>query len=128
MLTVQISTSPNSASRPSQIVAAINQVPGLPFTASLDPANQNGGGQPPITTLPADTTTAGGSGAALDTAGLQITSGGKTYTIDVSGDETVQGLLNSINASGAGLDAEINASKTGIERPLAGQRRGFLHR
>ena len=45
---------------------------------------------------------------------MQITSGGKTYTIDVSGDKTVQDLLNSINASGAGLDAEINPAGTGI--------------
>jgi flagellin-like hook-associated protein FlgL len=113
-LTVHISTSAASASRASQIVAAINAVPGLPFTASLDPANQNGGGQPPITTLPADTTTAGGSGTTLDTSGLQITSGGKTYTVSLSGDKTVQDLLNSINNSGAGLDAEINPAQTGI--------------
>ena len=113
-MTVHISTSATSASRASQIVAAINEVPGLPFTASLDPSDQNGGGQPPITSLPADTTTAGGSGTTFDTSGLQITSGGKTYTINVSGDKTVQDLLNSINDSGAGLDAEINPAKTGI--------------
>ena len=113
-LTVHISTSATSASTAGQIVAAINRVPGLPFTASLDPSDQDGGGQPPITTLPATTTTAGGSGTTLDTAGLQITSNGKTYTVDVSGDKTVQDLLNSINDCGAGLDAQINAAKTGI--------------
>ncbi len=113
-LTVHISTSPSSGSRASQIVAAINSVPGLPLTASLDPSDQNGGGQPPIASLPADTTTAGGSGGSFDTSGLQITSEGKTYTINVSGDTTVQDLLNSINASGAGLDATINSSGTGI--------------
>jgi len=112
-LSVSISTSPTAASRASQIVTAINDA-GLPFTASLDPADQNGGGQPPITTLPADTTTAGGSGIAFDTSGLQIVSGGKTYTIDVSGDSTVQDLLNSIKNSGAGLDAEVNSAQTGI--------------
>ena len=114
-MTVHISTSATSASTAGQIVAAINKVPGLPFTASLDPADQNGGGQPPITALPATTTTAGGSGTTLDPAGLQITSAGKTYTIDLSGDKTVQDLLNSINDSGAGLDAEINSAKTGID-------------
>ncbi len=113
-LTVHISTSPTSASRASQIVAAINKVPGLPFTASLDPADQNGGGQPPITSLPADTTTAGGSGTSLDTSGLLITSAGKTYTVSLSGDKTVQDLLNGINDSGAGLEAELNPEKTGI--------------
>ena len=115
LLTVHISTSAASASRADQVVAAINSVAGLPFTASLDPSNQNGGGQPPITALPPDAITAGGGGTALDTAGLQITSGGKTCTVDVSGDNTVQDLLNSINSSGAGLDAEINAAKTGID-------------
>jgi flagellin-like hook-associated protein FlgL len=112
-LTVHISTSPTSASTAGQIVAAINKA-GSPFTASLDPADQNGGGQPPITNVPADTTTTGGSGTAFDTSGLQITSGGKTYTINVSADTTVQDLLNSINTSGAGLDAEINPTQTGI--------------
>jgi len=122
-LTVHISTSAVSASNASEIVKAINQAPGLPFTASLDPANQDGGAQPPITTLPPDTTTSGGgssTGAAgarstLDTAGLQIVSEGKTYTVDFSGDKTVQDLLNSINGAGAGLDAEINAAGTGID-------------
>jgi flagellin-like hook-associated protein FlgL len=114
-LTVHISTSAASASTAGQIVAAINKVAGLPFTASLDPADQNGGGQPPITTLPAATTTTGGGGTTLDTAGLQITSQGKTYTIDLSGDKTVQDLLNSINDCGAGLDAQINSAKNGID-------------
>jgi len=114
-LAVHISTSAASASRAGQIVAAINNVSGLPFTASLDPSDQDGGGQPSITTLPATTTTAGGGGTPLDTAsGLQIKSGGKTYTIDLSSANTVQDLLNGINDSGAGLVAEINAAKTGI--------------
>ncbi len=116
-LTVHVSTSAVSASNASEIVKAINQAAGLPFTASLDPANQDGGAQPPITStsLPADTTTSGGSGSTLDAAGLQIVSEGKTYMVDFSGDKTVQDLLNSINGAGAGLDAEINAAGTGID-------------
>jgi flagellar hook-associated protein 3 len=113
-LTVHISTSATSASPASQIITAINAVPNLPFTASLDASNQNGGGQPPITALPAVTTTAGGSGTTLDTAGMQIASGGKTYTVYVSSDKTVGDLLNSINSAGAGLDAQINSTQTGI--------------
>jgi flagellar hook-associated protein 3 len=113
-LTVHISTSAASGSRASQIVTAINNAAGLPFTASLDASNQNGSGQPPITALPAATTTSGGSGGVLDPAGLQITSAGKTYTVAFSGDKTVGDLLNSISGSGAGLDAEINAAQTGI--------------
>lgn len=114
VLTVHISTSAQSASSPQQIVNAINSVAGLPFTASLDPAQQNGSVQQLITSLPASTTTSGGSGTTLDTAGLQIVSEGKTYTVSLSGDKTVGDLLNSINSSGAGLDAQINATNNGI--------------
>ena len=113
-LTVHISTSATSASTANQIIAAINNVSGLPFTASLDQADQDGGGQPPLTTLPATTTTAGGSGTSFDTSGLQIVSQGQTYTADLSGDQTVQDLLNSINNSGAGMVAQINSTQTGI--------------
>jgi flagellin-like hook-associated protein FlgL len=113
-LTVHISTSAASASRAAQIVTAINNVPGLPFTASLDASDQNGDGQSPITSLPDPTTTSGGSGAALDTAGLQVTSGGQTSIVNINGDKTVGDLLNSINSAGAGLDAEINAGQSGI--------------
>jgi flagellin-like hook-associated protein FlgL len=116
-LTVNISTSAASGSRASQVVAAINAVPGLPFTASLDPSDQNGGGQPPLTAanLPTQTiTTSGGNGYAFDTSGLQVTSNGQTDTVNVSGDQTVGDLLTSINSSGAGLDATINPAQNGI--------------
>ncbi len=114
-LTVHTSTSAVSASNATQIVNAINSAAGLPFTASLDPAGQNGGVPQPLMALPAVATTSGGSGSTFDASGLQIVSEGKTYTVDVSGDKTVQELLNSINGSGAGLDAEINSAKTGID-------------
>jgi flagellar hook-associated protein 3 len=121
-LTVHMSTSATSASRADQIIAAINAA-GSPFTASLDPADQNGGGQPPLQTLPipeppettvGKATTSGGSGTTFDSAGLQITSEGKTYIVNLSGAKTFQDLINRINNSGAGLDAEINAAKNGI--------------
>jgi flagellar hook-associated protein 3 len=114
-LTVHISTSAVSASNATQIVTAINSIANLPFTASLDPAGQDGGVPQPLTALPATTTTSGGSGTSFDTSGLQIVSEGKTYNVNMSGVKTVQDLLNSINGSGAGLDAEINAAQTGID-------------
>jgi flagellar hook-associated protein 3 FlgL len=47
-------------------------------------------------------------GPPLDLAsGLQITNGGSTYTIDTSGAQTVEDLLNAINASPANAVAEI---------------------
>ena len=60
-------------------------------------------------------TTAGGCGEVLDTdAGLILTNGGKTVTLDTSSAETVEDLLNLINGSGLGLAAEINATRDGI--------------
>ncbi len=59
---------------------------------------------------------AGGSGTNLDQqSGLQISSGGQTYTIDLSGAKTVEDLLNKLNGSSAGVLAEVNAQGTGIE-------------
>jgi len=47
--------------------------------------------------------------APLDLAnGLQILNGGKTYTIDTSGAQTVEDLLNAINGSGANTLAQID--------------------
>jgi flagellar hook-associated protein 3 FlgL len=41
-------------------------------------------------------------------SGLQITNGGKIYTIDTSGAQTVEDLLNTINSSGANALAQID--------------------
>ncbi|MBW8884221.1 MAG: flagellar hook-associated protein FlgL [Planctomycetia bacterium] len=60
-----------------------------------------------LTTRLADLQTA----SPLDLAsGLQITNGGKTYTIDTSGAVTVEDLLNTINHSQANALAEIAPS------------------
>ncbi|MFV2066770.1 MAG: flagellin, partial [Pirellulales bacterium] len=98
------------------VVAAVN-AEGT-FTAVTDsrdavtPVQQGTG---PVD-LAATGTTSGGSGIALDRAsGLRIVSDGVTYEIDLSTAETVEDLLNRIEGSGAGLSAEINASRTGIE-------------
>ena len=48
------------------------------------------------------------------TSGLILTNGGKTVTLDMSGAETVEDLLNLITGSGLGLSAEINATGDGI--------------
>jgi len=60
-----------------------------------------------LTTPLADLQTA----APLDlAAGLQITTGGQTYTIDTSGAQTVEDLLNRLNQSPAKVEAEIAPS------------------
>ena len=79
------------------------------FTAALDPAQAKNDGSGALDTTPT-ATTAGGSGVNFDSTGLQITNGGQTYTIDTSGDRTIQDLLNSLNGSPASLLAEINSS------------------
>jgi flagellar hook-associated protein 3 FlgL len=55
-------------------------------------------------------------GDGLDLAGeLLITNGPKTVSLDLSGAETVQDILNAINNAGVSVRAEINASGTGID-------------
>lgn len=84
------------------------------FTAALDPAELSNDGSGALDTTPT-AVTALGSGANFDKAsGLQITNGGQTYTIDTSGDQTVEDLLNTLNGSPADLLAEINDAGNGI--------------
>ena len=56
-----------------------------------------------------------GPGQPLDTTGIEIVNGGYKHTIDFSADETVEDLLNTLNSSGAGVRAEINAAGTGVD-------------
>lgn len=106
----------------SHVVEALNdpaRAPGLPFTARLDPLDQQHGGQGLVAETPSGEiagTTAGGSGEEFDQAsGLQIVNAGETFTISLAGAETIEDLLNILNSSGAGVVAEINASRTGID-------------
>ena len=55
-------------------------------------------------------------GAGIDTtSGLQIVGNDKTQTVSLAGCQTIQDVLNALNSSGAGLVAQINSSKTGLE-------------
>lgn len=70
-----------------------------------------GGGLVDLTTA----TTAGGSGESLDrTSGLQIHLGDETHTIDLSGAETVQDVLNLINGATDGVQADLSPDGKGI--------------
>jgi flagellin-like hook-associated protein FlgL len=62
----------------------------------------------------ATATTAGGSGVTFDQSGLQVSNGGKTYTIDLSSAKTVQDVIDDINNSGANLTASFNATGNGL--------------
>lgn len=56
----------------------------------------------------------GGTGIDLS-GGLLITNGDFSATVDLSQAETVQDILNAINASGLSVVAQINADRNGIE-------------
>ena len=106
------------------VVEAINNrhdiVGDIPFRARLDPLDDGpspGTGLIPVTP-PAEVagTTALGEPVEFDQAsGIQIVNGGNTYEIDISAAETIEDVLNILNGSDAGVLAEINQDKTGID-------------
>lgn len=95
------------------VVAAVNAA-GIPFTARLDPLDNQDDGEGLIE-LAAMGTTNYGEGREFDqTSGLQIVNGDQTHTISLTTAETVEDVLNILNGSGAGVLAEINRDQTGI--------------
>ncbi len=113
-ITVDIASGLSTAS---DVVNALNNSAAFSanFTASIDPGVFGNDGSGALDTS-ATGTTAGGSGVQLDqSSGMQISNGGQTYNVDVSGDRTVQDLLNTLNGSGASLLAEINPAGNGVD-------------
>jgi flagellin-like hook-associated protein FlgL len=108
------------ATTANQVVAAINNDPTASalVTARVDPKDtrelaEQGTGRVSTT---ASGVTAGGAGIEFDQdSGLQIVNGGQTHVIDLSSAETIEDLLNLLNGSDAGVVAELNASRTGID-------------
>ncbi len=62
----------------------------------------------------ATATTSGGSGSVLDSTGIQVSNGGKTFNLSFAGADTVEDVLNILNVSDADLLAEINTDGTRI--------------
>jgi len=109
----------------------VDDIGGGSTAASLGIAQSTGGGpgvsltgtslQPSVTVL--TPISALKDGAGIDTThGFTITNGGTTATISLAGVTTVGDLINTINASGAHVQAQINASGTGIDilNPIQG--------
>ncbi|HIQ19841.1 MAG TPA: flagellar hook-associated protein 3 [Planctomycetes bacterium] len=119
--TIEIRIAPDGT-RARHVIDAVNaayQLGTLPFTARMDPLDDDRGGLGFVTPTPPGETaavTAGGRGSEPDLAsGLQITNGGQTYVVELADAETVEDLLNRINGTGAGVSAAINQTGTGID-------------
>lgn len=108
----------SGASTANDVSAAINAT-GL-FTARLNIGESGNDGTgtvlDSVTDPQAVGVLAGGTGVDFDqTSGIQIVNGGKTYTINFSGAQTIEDVLNTINGSGAQVRAQINQSGAGID-------------
>jgi flagellar hook-associated protein 3 FlgL len=103
-------------SRAYNVIDAINKAHAsgdLPFTADVDPMDSVEGGQG-LVEAGVTATTRDGSGKALDqNSGLWITNGNQEYSISLSDCNTVQDLLNAVNAH-PDLLAQINDTMDGI--------------
>ncbi|MGD0382773.1 MAG: flagellar hook-associated protein FlgL, partial [Thermoguttaceae bacterium] len=112
-ITVHIAVGSSTAS---DVVNAINKAHDagdISFTADIDPLDEVNGGQG-LVEDGSSAVTRDGSGKAFDQeSGLQITNGGKTFTVSLAGCKTVEDVLNAVNAN-SGLLAEINSDKDGI--------------
>ncbi len=111
----------NGVSTAADVVEAINKANesgDLPFTAEIDLLEGQSGGSGVVRATAAGQTagvTSGGSGQTFDqTSGLQIVNNNPTYPIDFDEAVTVEDFLNTLNASGAGVLAEINDANDGI--------------
>ena len=127
-LTVQIEDGESTAN---DVIAAIN-AEGT-FTAEADrrdatsvgPGRHRHGEHQQLSAI----VTAGGSGAALDTAsGLILTNGGDPVTLDISTAETVEDLFNLITGADVGLSADDQRRRQRHQRPLRAQRCRFHDR
>lgn len=91
----------------------------IPFTAQIDPLEGSTGGLGAVHVTPTGElagTTANGSGWDFDKdSGLRIVNNNQTYTLAFSDCTTVEDLLNKLNASEAGVLAQINGTNNGID-------------
>lgn len=109
-LTIDIAPGATTAN---SVVAAIN-AEGT-FSAQLGKEVNSANDGTGLVSLNATATTAGGSGTTFDTTGIQIVNGNQTHVIEFSDADTVEDVLNALNASSASVLATINASGDGID-------------
>lgn len=116
-LTVTVKTGQTKARHVVAAVEAAYALGNVPLTARLDPLDEQAEGRGIVDlTPPGGTPLSGGSGATFDrTSGLRIVNAGSTHTLSFGSAVTVGDMLRTLNTSGAGLLAEINADATGID-------------
>ncbi|MBN2580182.1 MAG: hypothetical protein JXB10_14430 [Pirellulales bacterium] len=116
-VSLRVHVAGNGTTRASRVVEVINDAHDagtIPFTAEIDPLDDVNGGHS-FVQGGAWADTRDGANEALDqTSGLRITNRGQEYTISLLSAQTLEDVLNIINGSGAGVRAEINAAKNGI--------------
>lgn len=117
--TVYIHVSPNqTATR--HVLSALNKHPELSAAYSFEVDSTDGAlSQGPLNSLidpTATATTGGGSGVNFDfDSGIQINVDDQTFDVSLTGVNTVEQLINRINASGSGAFARINPQSSGID-------------
>ncbi len=105
------------ASTAADVVAAVNaftDAEDLPYTAMVDRLDDVNGGRGAVM-AGAAAVVAEGRGEAFDRRGLRIENKNGFYDVDFETARTVEDLLNKLNGFGAGVLAEINRSRTGID-------------
>ena len=112
-LTVQVQEGFSTAS---QVAASITAEGTFNAVADYrDATSTSQVGSSPVEVANFGVVTSGGSGEPLDIAsGLIVTNGDDSVTLDTSGVETVEDLLNLFTGADLGLLAEINAAGNGI--------------
>ncbi len=103
----------------SDVADLVNADSAIPFQLATHPGDASSAlaqGTGDIVAASFANATFGGANGSLDIAsGLVITNGGPPVTVDTSGVETVEQLLNRLNRPEFGLVATINDSHTGID-------------
>jgi flagellin-like hook-associated protein FlgL len=116
-VSLKVHVAGNGMTRADRVVEVLNDAHDagdIPFTAEIDPLDDTRGGINFVESG-AWARTRDGAGEAFDQqSGLRIVNQGKQYTISLQSAQTLEDVLNVINGSGAGVRAEINAAKNGI--------------
>jgi flagellin-like hook-associated protein FlgL len=116
-LTVTVNAGGTQARHVVAAVEAAHALGTVPLTARLDPLDEQSQGRGTVDlTPPGGTPISGGSGTTFDKqSGLQIVNGAATHVLSFADAETVEDMLNVLNASDAGVLAEINRDAAGID-------------